>query len=99
MSRPIEKLRHFFGRTARLRRLEEEMRTHVELLTEEGVRQGLDRIEARRRAHLAFGNVLSAREEAEEALGWPSIESFGQDVRIALRSLARRPLFAASLMA
>jgi predicted permease len=99
MARPIEKLRNFFGRTARLRRLEEEMRTHVELLTEEGVRQGLDRIEARRRAHLAFGNVLSTREETEAALGWPSLESFGQDVRIALRSLTRRPGFAASLMA
>lgn len=99
MSHPIEKLRNFFGRAARLRRLEEEMRTHVELLTEEGVGQGLDRTEARRRAHLAFGNVLSTREETEEALGWPGIESFGQDLRIAARSLARRPAFAASLIA
>lgn len=99
MRRLLEKLRHAFGRTARLRRLEEEMRTHVDLLTEEGVRQGLDRTEARRRAHLAFGNVLSAREETEEALGWPGLESFGQDVRIAVRSLVRRPAFAASLIA
>jgi predicted permease len=99
MARPLDKLRHFFGRAARLRRLEEEMRTHVELLTEEGVRQGLDRTEARRRAHLAFGNVLATREETEEALGWPGLESLGQDLRIALRSLTRRPLFAASLMA
>ena len=99
MARPLEKLRHYFGRTARLRRLEEEMRTHVELLTEEGVRQGLDRAEARRRAHLAFGNVLSTREETEAALGWPSLESFGQDIRIAVRSLTRRPAFAASLVA
>jgi len=99
MARALEKLRHFFGRTARLRRLEEEMRTHVELLTEEGVRSGLDRAEARRRAHLAFGNVLSTREETEEALGWPGLESLGQDLRIATRSLARRPAFAASLVA
>ena len=98
MSRPIEKLRHFFGRTARLRRLEEEMRTHVDLLTEEGVRRGLPRDEARRQAHLAFGNVLSTREESEEALGWPQLESLALDLRIALRSLARRPAFALSLI-
>jgi len=99
MTRLREKLRNFFGRTARLRRLEEEMRTHVELLTEEGVRQGLDRTEARRRAHLAFGNALATREETEDALGWPGLESLGQDLRIAARSLSRRPAFAASLMA
>ncbi|MEJ1973490.1 MAG: ABC transporter permease [Lacunisphaera sp.] len=98
MARPVEKLRHFFGRTARLRRLEEEMRTHVDLLTEEGVRRGLARDEARRQAHLAFGNVLSTREETEAALGWPGLESLGLDLRIALRSLARRPAFALSLV-
>ena len=98
MSRLREKFRHFFGRAARVRRLEEEMRTHVELLTEEGVRQGLDRTEARRRAHLAFGNVLATREETEEALGWPGLESLGQDTRIALRGLLRRPAFAISLI-
>lgn len=99
MGRLREKLRHFFGRASRLRRLEEEMRTHVDLLTEEGVRQGLDRTEARRRAHLAFGNALATREETEAALGWPSVEAFGQDVRIAARGLARLPAFALSLTA
>ena len=98
MSRLREKISHLFNRGARVRRLEEEMRTHVDLLTEEGVRQGLDRVEARRRAHLAFGNVLSTREATEDALGWPSVESLGQDIRIAARSLMRRPAFAASLV-
>lgn len=98
MAALLGKLRNLLGRPARLRRLEEEMRTHVDLLTEEGVRQGLDRTEARRRAHLAFGNALSTREETEEALGWPSLESLGQDVRIATRSLLRRPAFAVSLV-
>ncbi len=98
MARLVEKLHHFFGRAARLRRLEEEMQTHVDLLTEEGVRGGLDRSEALRRAHLAFGNALATREETEAALGWPTIESFGLDLRIALRSLARRPAFALSLI-
>ncbi len=92
------KFRNLLGRPARLRRLEEEMRTHVDLLTEDGVRRGLTRDEARRQANLAFGNVLSTREETEESLGWPAFETLALDLRIALRSLARRPAFALSLI-
>lgn len=75
------------------------MRHHIELLTEENVARGLDRTEARRLAHLKFGNVLSTREETEDALGWPVLEAWGQDLRFAWRSLVRRPVFAACLIA
>ena len=92
------KFKNLLGRRARLARLEEEMRHHVDLLTEEHVARGLDRTEARRQAHLAFGNVLATREESEEALGWPSIEAWAHDLRVAWRSLSRRPAFAASLL-
>lgn len=98
MSRLLQKFRHLLQRRARVRRLEEEMQTHIDLLTEEGVRQGLDRPEARRRAHLAFGNVLSTREETQDALGWPALESLAHDLRIACRSLVRRPAFSFSLI-
>lgn len=93
------KLRHLLGRRARVARLEEEMRTHIEQLTEENVRRGLDRVEARRQAHLAFGNVLATREETEDALGWPALEAWAHDLRVAGRSLTRRPAFAVSLVA
>ncbi|MBI5424347.1 MAG: ABC transporter permease [Opitutae bacterium] len=93
------KLRHLLGRRARVARLEEEMRTHIEQLTEENVRRGLDRVEARRQAHLAFGNVLATREETEDALGWPSLEAWVHDLRVAWRGLSRRPAFALSLIA
>ncbi|MBX3737373.1 MAG: ABC transporter permease [Candidatus Didemnitutus sp.] len=93
------KLRHLLGRRARVARLEEEMRHHVELLIEENVSRGLDREEARRQAHLTFGNVLATREESEDALGWPSLEAWGHDLRVTWRSLRRRPAFALSLVA
>lgn len=80
-------------------RLEEEMQHHIELLTEENVRRGMDRVEARRQAHLAFGNLLATREETEEALGWPTVEAWVHDLRVAWRSLSRRPGFALSLVA
>lgn len=97
--RLLKKIRNLVGRGERLRRLEEEMHTHVDLLTEEGVRQGLERSEARRRAHLAFGNVLATREQTEDALGWPMLESLWHDGRVAARGLVRRPLFTLSLVA
>lgn len=93
------KLKHALGRRARVARLEEEMRHHVELLTEENVARGLDRAEARRQAHLKFGNLLATREESEEQLGWPVLESWVQDFRQSVRSLARRPGFALALIA
>ncbi|MBI2518059.1 MAG: ABC transporter permease [Opitutae bacterium] len=93
------KLKHLLGRRGRVARLEEEMRHHIEQLTEENVRRGLDRIEARRQAHLAFGNVLATREESEDALGWPTLEAWVHDLRVARRSLSRRPAFALSLVA
>ena len=93
------KLKHRLGRRARVARLEEEMRFHLDQLTEENVRRGLDRGEARRQAHLAFGNVLATREETEDALGWPALEAWGHDARVATRALLRRPAFTASLVA
>lgn len=75
------------------------MRYHIEQLTEENIRRGLDAQEARRQAHLAFGNVLVTREETEDALGWPALEAWGHDLRVAWRSLSRRPGFALSLVA
>ncbi|WP_438480618.1 ABC transporter permease [Oleiharenicola lentus] len=93
------KLKQLVGRRARVQRLEEEVAGHIELLVEENVRQGLDRVEARRQAHLAFGNVLATREESVDAMGWPQLESWWQDGKIAVRTLLRRPAFALSLIA
>ena len=94
----LRKLGHWLNRNARVRQLEEEMRTHLDLIIEENIRRGHSREEARRLAHVAFGNVLATREETVEALGWPQLESWGQDLRLATRSLIRRPAFALSLV-
>lgn len=94
----LRKLGHLLNRHARVRQLEEEMRTHVDLIIEENIRRGHSREEARRLAQVAFGNVLATREETVDSLGWPRLESWGQDLRLAMRSLVRRPAFALSLV-
>src|SRR5512143_2127805 len=99
MTGPIRRWRNFLDRGRRLRRLEEEMRAHVEMLYEEHRRAGLGPDEARRRANLAFGNLLATREESVDAMTGAWLESWGRDVAIAARGLVRRPGFTASLVA
>ena len=72
----------------------EELRTHVEMAVEDGVRSGLTEEEARRRARVRFGNPVVMRERtmgADAALG---IESLGRDVKFALRQMRKSPGFA-----
>ncbi|MBA2259181.1 MAG: ABC transporter permease, partial [Acidobacteria bacterium] len=47
--------------------------------------------QARRDAHIALGGVESVRESYRDRLGVPTLSSIGQDVRFAVRVLARSP--------
>jgi putative ABC transport system permease protein len=88
---------HALVHRSRLERdLEEEMRLHVDLRTEQlrggGVTEGDARAAARRR----FGSTLRLREEGADAWGWRWLEQLAQDVHFAARMLGRQPGFAAT---
>ncbi len=75
------------------REIEAELRAHIEMAVEDGVRGGMTEEEARRRARVRFGNLLAAKERtiaADAALG---IESLWRDVKFALRQLKNSPGF------
>jgi putative ABC transport system permease protein len=85
-------MRKLFGlrrRDALQAELEEEIRTHLELKS----KAGGDPRAARRQ----FGNVGLAIEDARAAWGWPTLEAWLRDFRFAMRGLARRPGFAATV--
>lgn len=69
--------------------MDEEFAAHLDLATEDYIRQGLDPKAARRAALLDFGGVQQARELHRESRGLPSVESWLRDVRLAARSLRR----------
>jgi putative ABC transport system permease protein len=78
--------------------LDEELRLHVELETQENLRRGMAPDEARRAALLAFGGVDRVKEDVREAWGVRTLETLGQDVRYGLRTLLRDRAYAAAVL-
>lgn len=77
------------GRRGAEARLREEIEEHIALQTEDNVRAGMSRVEARRQAMLKFGGVEAMKEDYRAAGGLMVIENIAQDVRYAIRSLQR----------
>src|SRR5262245_65575246 len=79
--------------------LDDEIETHLRLLTERYVRQGMTEAEASRAARRQFGNVTLLKEANREMRGIRFIDTFFQDARYGLKMLRRNPgfTFAATL--
>lgn len=75
--------------------LDEEVRTHLEMLTEEKLRTGMLPEEARSAASRAFGGVEQMKEECRDAWSVRLIETLAQDIRYGVRQLRRSPSFTA----
>ena len=74
---------------------DEELRSHVEMHTDEGIRAGLSPEEARRQALVMLGGAQQVRDTYADGVTLPSLESALQDVRFAVRLLAKAPGFTA----
>jgi len=90
----VSRVSGMFRKASRERDLDEELRAHLELLTEENVRQGMPPAEARYAAVRAFGGVEQAKASYREQRGLPLIETLVHDLRCGLRQLGRSPVFA-----
>ena len=89
------RLRALLGRESVIGDIEEELRLHVEMETEQNLARGMSPAEAQRAARMSFGNFDSIRDTAYTVRGGGLMETFLQDVRYGARMLARNRAFTA----
>jgi putative ABC transport system permease protein len=88
------RLRVLWQRSRMASDLDDEMQLHMALRQERLQQASLPVETAAVAARQRFGDPLRLREDAMDAWGWRWLEQLGQDIRFALRSLARNPGFA-----
>jgi putative ABC transport system permease protein len=73
-----------------------EMRAYIDLLADEKIRGGLPPAEARRAALADAGGAETAKEAVRDIRFGAAVDATWRDVRYALRSLAKHPVFTAA---
>ena len=87
----ISRLRGLFGQDKTNREFCDEVETHLELLKERLIQQGMSRQDAARAARRQFGNPMLVEQRHREARSLLWFATVLQDVRYGLRMLAKSP--------
>jgi len=88
-----ERIRAFFHTRELDQDFEQEMESHLALLTEDNVHRGMEPGDARREAAMRLGGMEVLKEFHREARGLPFADVFVQDLRYACRALRRNAGF------
>jgi len=83
----------FFRRAQTDRESAEELRSHIDIETDENIARGMSPEEARRAAHVKLGNTARIREEIYRFNTVRVLDSLERDLRLAVRGMRRRPGF------
>jgi predicted permease len=74
--------------------LDDELEFHLDRQVAENIAAGMSPEEGRRAAMRTFGNSTLVREQTRETWSWTGMERLAQDMRFAMRQVARAPGFA-----
>jgi putative ABC transport system permease protein len=90
----FRRISNLFSRPSLERDIDAELKSHLEMRTEDNIASGMSPDEARRDTLLRFGNPTLAKERVTASDAALTLESVGMDVRYAFRQLAKSPSFA-----
>jgi putative ABC transport system permease protein len=90
-SRIVSLFRNLLRKRTVEKALDDELQAAVELLTEENMKEGRSRPEARRQALIELGGVEQVKEEVRAIRLGRVIDNLVRDLRFALRTLAKSP--------
>jgi putative ABC transport system permease protein len=99
LSRIVYDVRAFVTRRSMDQQLESDIEYHLEREEQLHIARGVDPVEARRRAAATFGGARQTREAALDVSAVAALESVWRDVRYAVRSLRKRPVFTTAVVA
>ncbi len=84
--------RHFDRQRAE-QNLDDEIRLHLELETQQNIEDGMSPEEARYAAERAFGSITLAKEDSRAMWGLRLLETLWQDARFSVRRMFKSPGF------
>ena len=89
----VHRILNLFSRSKVDREIEAELKSHVEMRSEDNVASGMPPDVARRDAVLRFGNPTVTKEQVIAVDAALTLESIGMDLRYAFRRLTKSPGF------
>jgi macrolide transport system ATP-binding/permease protein len=90
----MRRISNLLSRTKVDREIEAELRSHIEMRTEDNVAAGMQADEARRDALVRFGNRAATKEKVAYMDTALALDSIWADIRFAWRQLVKNPGFA-----